>query len=64
MDKRDEQLDRIEQRLDALQRTSERTYKLFLWTLIITVVVIVLPMIGMIFLVPKIISGYMGAFSF
>jgi len=45
-------------KLDQIYRSVESTRKYFLWTLIITVAVIVLPLIGILILIPHIISIY------
>lgn len=45
-------LERIEAQTQAIFKSAEKTRKYFLATLIITVVTLVLPLVGMIFLVP------------
>ncbi len=50
-----------EKKLDAIFKSTEKTRKYFLWVLIISVAVIVLPLIGMVFMIPRIISLYTGA---
>ncbi len=40
------------QRLDAIYVSTEKTRKYFLWTLIVTVVLLVLPLIGLAFAIP------------
>lgn len=47
-----------EVKLDAIFRSTEKTRKYFMWTLIISVIVVVLPLIGLLFTVPTLISGY------
>ncbi|MBI4160198.1 hypothetical protein HY504_03450 [Candidatus Wolfebacteria bacterium] len=41
-----------DKKLDAIYKSTEKTRRYFLWTLIVSVVVIVLPLIGMVFLFP------------
>lgn len=41
-----------DKKLDAIYKSVEKTRKYFLWTLIITAAVIVLPLIGIAFLFP------------
>ena len=48
-------------KLDQIHRSVESTRKYFLWTLIITAVVIVLPLIGLLVLIPQIIKIYSGS---
>jgi CHASE3 domain sensor protein len=49
-------LGEIEKKLDTLFSSAERTRKYFLWTLIITVIVIILPLIALVFVVPQFLS--------
>lgn len=58
----------IQQHLDAqkelllkIHTSVEKTRKYLLWTLIITVVVIVLPLVGIIFAIPVLLSSYSSA---
>jgi len=49
-----------DKKLEEIYRSVEKMRKYFLWTLIITVALIVLPLIGLAFVVPKFIDVYMG----
>lgn len=51
-----EQLTRIEEKVDAAYRSAEKTRKYFLWTLIITLLSIVIPLIGLFIFIPYYIS--------
>ena len=55
-------LEEQDKKLDAIYKSAEKTRKYFLWTLIITIVVIVLPLIGLIFAVPALLKSR-GAYS-
>ena len=46
-------LDEQDKKLTAVLESSEKMRKYFLWTLIISVAVIILPMIGMVFVLPS-----------
>ncbi|MDO8590669.1 MAG: hypothetical protein Q7R65_01685 [bacterium] len=46
-------LDEQDKKLEAIFQSSEKMRKYFLWTLIISVAVIVLPMIGLVFVLPS-----------
>ena len=46
-------LEEQDKKLDAIFRSSEKMRKYFLWTLIISVAVIVLPLIGLFFVLPS-----------
>ncbi len=54
-------LDEQDKKIDAILISVEKTRKYFLWTLIITVAMIVLPVIGLIFLIPTLINS-MGSY--
>ena len=45
-------LEAQEAKIDAIWRSVERTRKYFMWTLIITLITIVLPAIGLVFVIP------------
>jgi len=47
-----------EQKIDAIYKSVEKTRKYFLWVLIISVAVVVLPAIGLIFVIPNFLSQY------
>ncbi len=51
-------LEVVESKLDAVHRSIERMRKYFLWTLIITIAVILLPLIGLAFVIPTFLSTY------
>lgn len=53
-------LDRLEQKIDATYASAEKTRKYFLWTMIVTLVVFAVPLIGLVFVIPAFMSGYMG----
>lgn len=55
MEEMEEILKKIEEqdkKLDAIYRSAEKTRKYFMWSLIITVVFLVLPLVGLAFVVP------------
>lgn len=49
-----------DKKLDAIYRSVEKTRKYFLWTLIISVVVFILPLLGLIVVIPQFLSVYSG----
>ena len=51
-------LDAQDQLLNNIYTSTEKTRKYFLWTLIVTVVMFVLPLIGLIFVIPGFIATY------
>ena len=54
-------IEELEKKVEAVYQSSEKMRKYFLWTLIITAVVIILPLIAMIFVIPQFLNTYSGA---
>jgi len=50
-------IDSLEQKIDATYAVANKTRKIFLWTLIIAVVTTVLPLVGLVFAIPKLMSS-------
>jgi len=48
----------LEEKIDKLQRSIDKLIKIFFWTLIITIALFVLPLIGLLFMIPQFISIY------
>jgi len=46
----------LEQKIDKLQRSIDKLNKMFKWTLIITLLLFILPLIGLLFVIPQFIS--------
>jgi len=53
-----------QKKLDRIYTSVEKTRKYFLATLIITIVVFVLPLIGLIFIIPWFLSTLSSAYNF
>lgn len=47
-----EKLDSLEKKVEETHSLANKTYKLFLWTMIATVVMFVLPLIALAFVIP------------
>lgn len=45
-------LDELEQKIDKIYKSAEKTRKYFLWSLIISIAFIVLPLIGLAIIIP------------
>lgn len=54
----------LEEKLNKIHRSVEQARKYFLWSLIISVAVIVIPLIALIFLLPQLLTVYKGYFNF
>jgi len=53
-----QRLDALQQKIDAVYVSAEKTRKYILTTVIVSVVVVVLPLIGLFFAIPSFISTY------
>lgn len=47
-----QKIDALEKKTDAIYKSVERARKYFLWTLIVSVAMIILPLIGLAFAIP------------
>ncbi len=56
MEQQNSQQQILEQKIDNLQRAIDRLNKIFKWTLIITVLLFILPLIGLLFVIPQFLS--------
>lgn len=52
-----------EEKINKIYASVEKTRKYFLWTLIITIALFVLPLIGMLFVLPSFMTNYVGQFG-
>jgi len=52
------QIAELDKKIDAIHISVEKTRKYFLYTFWITVILFVLPLIGLIFVIPSFISTY------
>lgn len=53
-------LEEQDKKLEEVYRSVEKIRKYLFWTFIVTIVVIVLPLIGMLFVLPNFINMYSG----
>lgn len=63
--KTQEQLDELSVRVEAIYKSVEKTRKYIQWTVWITIALFVLPLVGMMFAIPALLSSYsslMGAY--
>ncbi len=51
-------LEQLNAKIDAIHTSVEQTRKYFLWTLIISVLVVALPLVGLLFAIPSFLSLY------
>lgn len=56
-------LNQIEEKVEKAYRAAESTRKYLFWTGVVTVALIVLPLIGLAFVVPTFISSYTTALT-
>lgn len=50
----------LEAKIDAIFVSVEKTRKYFFWTMIVTVVVVVVPAVGLLFAIPAFLNNYVG----
>jgi len=48
----------LDRKINEIYISVEKTRKYFLWTMIITVAIVVLPLIGLMFVIPSFLSNY------
>ena len=53
-----QRLDVLEKKVDAIYTSAEKTRKYFLGTLVATLIAFVLPLIGLMFAIPTLLSTY------
>lgn len=53
-----EHIQSLEKKIDDFQRSINALRKIFLWTLIVTVILFVLPLVGLLFAIPQFLSNY------
>lgn len=51
-------IEELERKIDLVHSSVEKTRKYFMWTLIISALVIVLPLIGLLFAIPQFLNLY------
>jgi len=55
-----QKIEELDKKIDAIYKSVEKTRKYFLWTLIISVALFVLPLIGLMFAIPSFLQNYVG----
>ena len=56
----DQKLDEINKKVEAVYVSVEKTRKYFKWTMIITIALFVIPLIGLILVIPSFMTNYVG----
>lgn len=54
-------LDELQQKIDAVHASAEKTRKMLTWTIILAVALTGLPLLGILFVLPSVVSGYSAA---
>lgn len=60
MEVADVKIEGLERKIDALQRAITKLRQTFFWTLAIALVLFILPLIGLVFVIPQFLSLYGG----
>jgi len=58
-----EMLKQNREAMDRVYASVEKTRKYFLYSLIITILMFILPLIGLLFVIPMFMSSYVGALN-
>jgi len=58
MDTLEQKIEELEKKIDKLQSSISKLNKIFFWTLVITVLLFVLPLVGLLFVIPQFLSTY------
>jgi uncharacterized protein YqhQ len=53
-----DKIEGLDKKIDEIYISVEKTRKYFFWTMVITLVVVVLPLIGLMFVIPSFLSNY------
>jgi polyferredoxin len=61
MDQLDQKIEALERKMDELQSSIDKLRKIFLWIIIITAALFILPLIGLLFVIPQFLSNYSSA---
>jgi len=56
-------LEEQDQKLELIYKAVEKMRKYFLWTMIITIALIVIPVIGLAVVIPSFINNYIGGIN-
>lgn len=59
-----QKIDALALKVEQVYQTSEKTRKYFLWTLIVTLILFVIPLVGLFFAVPSFLSTYSEVSNF
>lgn len=55
-----EKLAILEQKIDDIKSSVDKIKKIFLWTIILSIALVVLPLLGLAVAIPQILSTYSG----
>ena len=58
-----QKLDEINRKIEAVYVSVEKTRKYFKWTMIITVALFVIPVIGLLIAIPAFMNNYIGGIN-
>ncbi|MBA3732782.1 hypothetical protein H0W91_00165 [Patescibacteria group bacterium] len=50
----------LEEKINKIYISVEKTRKYFFWTMVITLILFILPLIGLVFVIPSFMSNYVG----
>lgn len=59
----DQKLDEINRKVEAVYISVEKTRNYFKWTMIITIALVVIPVIGLLIAIPSFMDNYIGGIN-
>lgn len=59
----EQKVSELEKKIDQIYVSVEKTRKYFLWTVIVTLVAFVLPLIGLLFAIPYFLNTLLGGYG-
>ena len=55
-----QKINQLEEKVEKIYVSVEKTRKYFMWTMIITLVIFILPLLALVFVVPSFVTNYIG----
>ena len=63
MDEVSQKIADLDKKIDAIYKSVEKTRKYFMWTLILSVLFFIIPLIGLLFVIPQFINSIGSSYN-
>ena len=63
MDEVSQKIAEMDKKIDAIYKSVEKTRKYFMWTLILSIAFFVIPLIGLLFVIPQFINSISSSYN-